>query len=173
MAACERVCHMLKPTMRIKPHLKPHRRAQSGFSLIELIICIVILSIALTGVMSAITYANLYSGDPLRRQQAVTLAQAKMEEILVRNFYDSDVPNVSCPPNDGFLDNICDFNGYTETPAAPLDGYTMTVSVVDTDNLGTGATQILGSNNDVLRVDVTVTYDAGETVTLSAYRTSY
>ena len=146
---------------------------QSGFSLIELIICIVILSIALTGVMSAITYANLYSGDPVRRQQAVTLAQAKMEEVLLRNFYDSDVPGTACPPNDGFLDNVCDYNGYTETPSAPLNGYTITVSVVDTDDLGAGATQITGASNAVLRVDVTVTYDPGETVTLSAYRTSY
>ena len=146
---------------------------QSGFSLIELIICIVILSIALTGIMSAITYANLYSGDPVRRQQAVTLAQAKMQEILLRDFYDSDVPGTACPPNDGFLDNVCDYNGYTETPGAPLSGYTITVSVVDTDNLGAGATQITGASNAVLRVDVTVSYDPGETVTLSAYRTSY
>ena len=146
---------------------------QAGFSLIELIICIVILSIALTGVMSAITYANLYSGDPVRRQQAITLAQAKMEEILLRDFYDPDVPGTSCPPNDGFLDNVCDFNGYTETPPAPLDNYTITVSVVDSDDLGTGGTQITGASNAVLRIDVTVTYDTGETVTLSAYRTGY
>ncbi len=146
---------------------------QSGFSLVEMVICIVILSIALTGVLSAITYANLYSGDPVRRQQAVTLAQAKMEEILLRDFYDPDVPGVACPPNDGYLDNVCDYNGYTDTPAAPLNGYTITVRVVDTDNLGAGSTQILGSNNDVLRVDVTVTYDTDQAVTLSAYRASY
>jgi MSHA pilin protein MshD len=146
---------------------------QEGFSLIELIICIVVMSIALTGIMSAITYANLYSGDPVIRQQAVTLAQAKMEEVLLRDFYDADDPGVSCPPNDGFLDNVCDYNGDVETPPAPLDHYTISVSVVDTDNLGTGANQILGSNNDVLRIDVTVTHDSGETVTLSAYRTSY
>ena len=147
--------------------------SQSGFSLIELVICIVILSIALTGVLSTITYANLYSADPVRRQQAETLAQAKMAEILLRDFYDPDVPGIACPPNDGYLDNVCDYNGYTETPAAPLDGYTITVSVVDTDNLGAGSTRILGSNNDVLRVDVAVTYDTNETVTLSAYRASY
>lgn len=150
-------------------------RGQSGISLIELIICIVILSVAVTGVMSAITYANLYSGNPLRREQAVVLAQSEMEEILARDFYDPDVPNVSCPPNDGLLDNICDFNGYTETPTSPrLTGYTIAVSVADSDDLGSGTTKIAGSaTNAVLRIDVTVNYDAGEAVTLSAYRTGY
>lgn len=157
----------------LRTHHRCCRRNQTGFSLIELIICIVILSIALTGVMSAITYANLYSGDPVRRQQAVTLAQAKIEEILLRDFYDPDVPGTACPPNDGYLDNVCDYNGYTETPPSPLDGYTITVSVVDSDDLGSGATQIAGTSNAVLRIDVTVTYDPGETVTLSAYRTAY
>ena len=47
------------------------------------------------------------------------------------------------------------------------------MSVVDSDDLGTGGTQITGASNAVLRIDVTVTYDTGETVTLSAYRTGY
>lgn len=147
----------------------------AGFSLVEMIICIVVISIALTGVMSAIIYANRNSADPLIRQQAITLAQGMMEEVMLRNFLQSGSTS-SCPPSDGQYDNICDYNGYTETPPAPLDHYTVAVRVVPTDDLGVAGSpqlDILGSANDVLRIDVTVTHDSGASVTLSAYRTNY
>lgn len=154
----------------------PCRTFQGGLSLVELVIAIVVLSIALTGIMSVISYANRYSADPAIRQQAIALAQSKMDEILLREFKQPGNPS-SCPPNDGNYDNVCDYNGQVETPAAPLNHYTISVSVVDTDNLGPAGgsppLQMQGANNHVLRVDVTVTHDSGERVTLSAYRTYY
>lgn len=162
-------------TARLVRGMGSPARGAAGFSLVELVICIVVISIALTGVMSVIIYANRNSADPLVRQQAITLAQGMMEEVLLRTFLQAG-STASCPPADGNYDNICDYNGYVETPPAPLDHYTVAVSVVDTDDLGVAGDaqrDILGSADDVLRIDVTVTHDSGASVTLSAYRTNY
>ena len=146
--------------------------AQRGVTLVELVISIVVISVALTGVLSAIVYANRFSAEPMIRQQAIELAQSKLEEVLLRSFLETGNGD-SCPPNDGDFDNVCDFDGAVETPAAPLDDYTVSVTVDDTDTLGVGGTQLQGAGDEVLRVDVTVTHDSGASITISGYRTNY
>jgi prepilin-type N-terminal cleavage/methylation domain-containing protein len=56
------------------------RRQEKGFSLIEVIIVLVVLSIAALGVLSAFTGGIRWSSNPLLINQAVSLAQQKMDE---------------------------------------------------------------------------------------------
>ncbi|OGW42424.1 MAG: hypothetical protein A2010_14085 [Nitrospirae bacterium GWD2_57_9] len=57
-------------------------RTEQGFSLIETIIVLVVLSIAAVGVLSVFTAGMRGSADPLLINQAVQLAQEKMEEAI-------------------------------------------------------------------------------------------
>ncbi|MFK5915315.1 MAG: prepilin-type N-terminal cleavage/methylation domain-containing protein [Woeseiaceae bacterium] len=64
---------------------------QKGISLIELVIFIVILSVALTGITLIYINTTRYSADPLVRIRTVELAQSTLEEILLRA-YDESTP---------------------------------------------------------------------------------
>ncbi len=55
-----------------------------GVTLIELIVAIVVISIALVGVLSVINYTTLHSADPVLRHQAIAIAEAYMEEISLK-----------------------------------------------------------------------------------------
>lgn len=62
-----------------------------GISLIELIIFILVMAIAFTGVMSVFVTTQSYSADPMIKIKTVELAQSLMEEILLRA-YDENTP---------------------------------------------------------------------------------
>jgi prepilin-type N-terminal cleavage/methylation domain-containing protein len=53
-----------------------------GFTLIETIITLVVLSIAAVGVLSVFTIGIQASADPLALNRAVSLAQAKTEDVI-------------------------------------------------------------------------------------------
>lgn len=64
---------------------------QTGISLIELIIFIVILSVALTGITLIYINTTRYSADPVVRIRSIELAQSTLEEILLKA-YDDNTP---------------------------------------------------------------------------------
>ena len=61
--------------------------------MIELIVGIVILSIGVVGVLGAINFSARGSVDPLSQKQALTIAEALLEEIQLRSF-------TFCDPDD-------------------------------------------------------------------------
>ena len=169
------------------------RTHQQGVTLIELIISIIVISIAVTGIFSAIIRAATYSADPMTRQQAIIIAQSYMEEILSRRVL--DVSGATCPATDitnynrDAADNVCDYNNlYAAIDSPPdfspkdilgvtlpgLDGYQVNVSVTDNGaSLGTLGAPLLGSAQEVVRIDVTVTTPDNFPITLTAYRANY
>lgn len=72
----------------------------SGFSLIELIIAIVILSIGVTAFITLIVNTTKNSVDPQIRQQANAIAQSYMEEIMLNQFCEPDFD----PDGDGLTE---------------------------------------------------------------------
>src|SRR5476651_21137 len=54
---------------------------QRGFSLMELIITMVILGIAATGVLQLISLSTRSTADPVRRKQAMLIAEGLLEEV--------------------------------------------------------------------------------------------
>ena len=64
---------------------------QKGISLIELVIFIVIMSIALTGITLIYINTTRYSADPMVRIRSIELAQSTLEEILLKA-YDDNTP---------------------------------------------------------------------------------
>jgi MSHA pilin protein MshD len=161
----------------------PRWGSRAGFSLLELLMVIVIVSVALVGVMSVFITATKGSADPMVRQQAQLIAEAYLEEILLKKFYEPDT-NTVCPAAEASrsdYDNVCDYSGLSEAPKnqlgtaiSGLSGYSVQVTVVrnSTVNLN-GVTNPSSASVRVLRVDVTVTAPDGNSITLSGYRTDY
>ena len=144
-----------------------------GVTLVELIIAMVVISIALTGVLLVINYTTLHSADPVLRHQAIAIAEAYMEEICLKDFSDPDGGGVEA--NRALFDDVADYNGLNDNGAvdqngnaiAGLGNYTVGVAVIN-QQFGPAGAQVNG-----LRIDVTVTDPAGESLTLTGFRADY
>jgi MSHA pilin protein MshD len=149
----------------------------AGVTLIELIVAMVVISIALTGILLVINYTTRNSADPVLRHQAIAIAEAYMEEITLRNYNDPD-DGLLCPTpeaNRALYDNVCDYNGLSNNGAvdqngnafAGLGNYTVNV-VVAPQPYGPAGLPVNG-----LRIDVTVTDSGGQNLTLTGFRANY
>lgn len=157
-----------------------------GATLVELVISIAIIGIAVVGVLQVMMMTTLYSADPMVREQAQLIAEAYMEEILLKPFVDPATGRVCTPATVGRtnFNKVCDYNGITNaavqdqfgTPILALSSYTVTVTVTSA-----GATLDSISNASpfspglirVLRVNVSVTGPGGASIPLTGYRTDY
>lgn len=61
-------------------------RAQSGLTLIELIMFILIVGVALAGIIAVLNLTTKGSADPLRRKQALMIAEGLLEEVQLARF---------------------------------------------------------------------------------------
>jgi MSHA pilin protein MshD len=168
------------------------RNRRAGFTLVELVLAIAIVGVAVAAAMGAIVTIARHSADPMARQQAQLIAEAYLEEILLKRFYDPNTGTV-CPAPEGTrgeYNNVCDYRNISaQAPASQtgaaiseLAAYRVTVTVSPNSNPGNQAIVInLGSlSNDygaglirVLRVDVEVTGPGDTVVRLTGYRTNY
>ncbi|MDP2371297.1 type IV pilus modification PilV family protein [Rhodoferax sp.] len=147
------------------------RSWQSGFSLVELILFIVVVSVGIVGILKVMDVSVKSSADPMVRKQAMALAESVLEEVLIKAYCDPD--GVSGETTRDAMDDVRDFDGINETiPAGPrflgmpasLTGYTIEVKVPE-------AFVLLGT---VQAKQVTVTVTRGtESITLVGYRTRY
>lgn len=147
------------------------RFIQSGLSLVELVVTIVVLAIAAAAILSVYTNSIVRSADPQLRMQATAVANSYLDEILLRPFADPDGSNAG--ETRGTYDNVADYNGLSEPPtdqngtALPgLSAYTVTVAVNSTTDLGIGA-------GNELRITVNVNHPALGTVSLVGYKANY
>jgi MSHA pilin protein MshD len=150
---------------------------QQGLTLIELIVVMIVISVALVGVMSVINYTTRYSADPVLRHQAIAIAEAYMEEIVLKDFRDPDTGDI-CPPPEAqraLYDNVCDYSGLADNGArnqngqliTGLENYRVNVTVVQ-EVFGPSGATVAG-----LRIDVEVTDPSGQSLRLSSYRGDY
>jgi len=148
------------------------RRRARGVTLIELVVAITIVSIAAVAVIGAMSVVSARSADSMIRQQAVALAEAYLEEILLKPVVDPDGIAETGRAN---FDDTDDYNGLVDVGAHDqfgnsipnLGSYTVSVSVVPTSALS-GV-----PSSAARRIDVTVTHPAGTNVLLSGYTAGY
>ena len=151
-------------------------RLQSAFTLVEVIVTIVVVSIASVALMS---FANMVRGsaDPVIQQQATTIAEAYLEEILLRSFNDPQGGETGADEGEAGraeYDDVKDHRSLAAGPAADqfgnpvaaLAAYTVTVNITNTALGGIPAA-------DALRVDVSVSHAAISNILLSGFRTRY
>ena len=108
------------------PGIGPRGR-RAGFTLIELLVALVIFAAALSGVLAAFLNAGVHSADPMIRAQALSIAQAYLDEIMLKHYADPDGAGGEARPD---FDDILDYHGLSEAPtdqfgvgAAGLAGY--------------------------------------------------
>jgi MSHA pilin protein MshD len=118
-------------------------RHQSGITLIELIMFIVIVGVALAGLLASLNLSVKSSADPLQPKQALAIAEATLESILLK-----DYASIAAP-----------------APSTPVSGYTATVTV-------TTVTGAIGGI-DAKKITVSVTTPGSGSYTLTGYRTNY
>jgi len=136
--------------MKKQPANFPEAARQRGITLIELIVFMVIVGVAMTGVISSINFNVRHSADPVVKKQALAIAEALLEEIELMPFTicDPDDPNVTTATSgegctgggyveafgpetiDGqvetryvapFFDNVSDYDGFSMASGAIMD----------------------------------------------------
>ncbi len=112
------------------------------------------------------------------QQQATTIAEAYLEEIMLRSFNDPDEPELGGSEGEASRAEYDDVKDYRALPpndpaanqfgvAIPeLAQYRVTVTITNDSLNGI-------PGNDSLRVDVSVSHPAIQPITLSGYRSNY
>ncbi len=154
---------------------------ERGVTLVELVVAMVVISIAAAGTLQLIASTTRASADPMLLQQATAVAEAYLEEILLNAYYDPDLGAGGgvCPAVEAsrdLFDNVCDYDGMDDqpprdqfgTPVAGLAPYRVRVAIDTAAALGG-----LSGPAQVLRADVRVTHSDVVDLTLSGYRADY
>lgn len=112
---------------------------QKGFSMIELVMTIMLLSLGIPSLMHLFAETTMTGARAVVRPTAVSLANEMMEEVKSRKFDERSAKDASnnwsttLGPDSGEsakanYDDVDDFNGYSQSFAG-YTGYTATVSV--------------------------------------------
>ena len=168
---------------------------QTGFSLIELVVMILILSVALTGVTIAINETVKQSPKPLVQTRAMELAQTYLDEILPKRFDElsgqggiprcdsidnaaqtcSNVMGDEEGGNRPLFDDVDDYHSLDDAPPVSASGssfdnyndYRVQITV------GYNGSEIGLGNRGAKRVTVSVTTPLGNVIPVSAYRVNF
>ena len=141
-----------------------------GFTLMEVIMAIVVISVGLAGVLSVFSMSVRNSADPVVRKQLMAVAEEMLEEIALRPYAGptkesdagcgrltfDDVSDYHLSPANR---QVCDVEG---VPVPALAGYTLDVTVTDVTLDGVPAKRIQ-----------VVAARGSEQVTLVTWRTGY
>lgn len=145
--------------------VRPNR--QSGVTLVELILSMVIISIALVGIFSVVNLTTQHSADPLVQHQAVSIAEAYLEEILLKSY------NPGPGDTRADFDDVDDYHnlvddGVQDQNGAPIEAlrqYTVSVTVV--------AAAALPGDVEAKQITVSVSGPGVEAIRLLGYKANY
>lgn len=156
-------------------------RLQTGLTLVELIMFIVIVGVGIAGILGVMNTVVKSSADPMVRKQALAMADAVLEEVLAKAYANptggyTETDMTACSHR-ALYDDVDDYACFDGVPAtaviagtdllpgsgtALLTGYSATVAVTATTLGGVAAKE------------VAVTVSGGpEPIVLRGYRTSY
>lgn len=140
-------------------------RQPKGVSLIEMVVFIVVVSIALLALVGVYRQATIHNADPLIRTRALESAQSLLDEILSLKYSESTptggIPACTFPCDDVPDSNLNDVDDYRNWSDVPYPGYTRLV-LVDTN-----------PDNTIKLITVSVTTPTGETILLAAERANF
>ena len=150
--------------MLMRPNYTSHCERESGVSLIEMIVFIVVVSIALLALVGVYRQATITNVDPIVRTQALEAAQSLLDEILSLK-YSENTPTGGIPActscNDTPDSNMNDVDDYRDFDDAPYPGYIRSVTVET------------NAANTIKLITVSVTTPTGETILLAAERANF
>lgn len=152
-------------------------RRMAGVTLVELVIAIVIISVALAGLVAAFTRANRASADPVVTQQMLAIGESMMEEVLLKPY--NVAADDSATPTRAQFNDVRDYDrdddtapGYSSTGIVDIDGDPIAGLQTYSVSVRVNAVALTDMpNGDALRVIVTVS-SGGQTLALTGWRTS-
>lgn len=171
------------------------RYKSNGFTLIEMIVLILVLGLALTGVTLMINRTVQQSPEALVQTRAMELAQSYLDEILHKRYDENtgqggvprcdstDTNTKACSNTLGAegesrnqFDDVDDYNGVNDQPPLSATGSTFTnydsYRVQVSVNYA-GSELGLGNNRRAKRITVSVTTPLGNVIPVSAYRVNF
>jgi len=146
-----------------------NKALQAGVTLIELIISIIIISIALSGILVVMNLTVSRSADPLIYHQSLAIAESYLEEILLQAYIDPD--GVNGETDRALFDDVDDYNDLNDdgvhdqkgTAVSTLTNYTVSVNITS---------RILADSMNAKQITVTVS-NSGFNLNLVGYKASY
>ncbi|MES2126210.1 MAG: prepilin-type N-terminal cleavage/methylation domain-containing protein [Pseudomonadota bacterium] len=157
-------------------------RHQSGITLIELIIAIVIVSVGVAGLVGAFAMSTRTSTDPVIYKQMSAIAEALMEEITLKPYTVAANSAPAQAKGRETFNDVRDFNGYSTTTGmvdidgAAVPGLSYYNVVVSATTPNPGLPNV--TTGEAIKIIVTVNYGAdGSHITdsfiLTSWRTCY
>lgn len=151
-------------------------RLINGFTLIEVLAFMLVISFGLAGLLASFNFGVAHSVDPVTRIKALEKTQALLDDILSRRF-DENTPAggvPACGTNEGSAcagiaadagyDDVGDFNGYSNSSDT---GFNISVAVIN------AGTELGITNTHARRITITTQMPDNRTITLSAYKVNY
>ena len=145
-----------------------------GVTLIELVISIVIISIAVVGILSLFMGTSKTSADPMVRAQSLAIAQSYLEEIMMQPYSTDGATSGRANYNE-----VDDYNAITAGSSiedqfgqaiVALSAYSAEVNVA----LCTAACGSALNSVSAKKITVTISHSGlGTSLPLIAYRTDY
>jgi MSHA pilin protein MshD len=144
------------------------KSSEAGLTLIELIISITIMSISMTSIMSVFSNSAANSSTPMVREQALSIASAYMEEIMLQPYVDPTSSTNTCEEgasNRALFDDVDDYDCVNDSNGA-IDQNGHTITGLEAYNINIDITADTLNSATAKRIDVTVTRDglAGDNI---------
>jgi len=143
---------------------------QAGVTLVELILSMVIISIALTGIFTVMNLTVRHSADPVIQHQSISIAESYLEEILLQSYIN---------PTGGYtgvdrsqFDDVDDYNGLSDTGVR--DSLGNSVAILANYNVSVSVSTPVTLTDGVLAKKITVSVSGiGNNLKLIGYRVNY
>lgn len=145
--------------------VRPSR--QTGTTLVELVLSMLIVSIALVGIFSVINLTVSHSADPVVQHQAIAIAESYLEEILLQAYSggaSSDRAN---------FDDVDDYNGLTDIGAHDQQGNAIPGLTQYTVGVSVSAPTVLTGGVNAKQVTITVSGPGVSGLSLVGYKANY
>lgn len=145
-----------------------------GFTLLEIVVTIVLLSIAVLAIIGLVAQIGGRSSAPVLQTQALYIAEGYLDEALLKAYADPDGIDEGCSANRALWDDVGDF-ACLSTAAVPTDPAGNSLPGLSRYRIAAtvGAPTIVGGAT-IRRIEIRVTHvDGGIDVRLAGLRAQY
>lgn len=145
-------------------------RSCRGFTLAEMVLLIVVISVGLAGIALSLQQAAFGSSDPVVEKQVVAIAESLMEEILLLPY--NTPSGESAGVTRATFNSVSDWNGFSTTGIQDIEGTAiLSLSQYNIASVTVSATTLNGQTAKL--VTVTVTGPSNHQFKLDGYKLNY
>ena len=141
-----------------------------GFTLMEMVLLIVVLSVGLAGIALSLQQAVRGSSDPLIEKQVVAIAESLMQEILLLPY--NTPSGESAGVTRATYNSVSDWNGFSTAGIQTIEG--TVIPSLSTYNVASVSVTSTTLNSQTAKiVTITVTGPGGAQFVLDGYKLNY